>query len=96
MPTRRAGWAAFNAVSEILLGSARIAICNSGDDPLFFHATMIKGGTMSSDRGVMVTRIPIAFQKLGRFRKKALLKLTEMKCVVISYEGGIFFRNKSG
>ena len=54
--------------------------------------TMIKGGGASPDRGVMVTRVPVALQKAQSIEeRKATLQLMEMKFVVISYDGNISF-----
>ena len=62
------------------------------DDKRFFYATMIKGGGVSPDWGVMVTRVPVALQKARSIEeRKALLQLMEIKFVVISYDGDISF-----
>ncbi len=62
------------------------------NDKRFFYATMIKGGGVSPDWGVMVTRVPVALQKARSIEeRKALLQLMEIKFVVISYDGDISF-----
>ena len=62
------------------------------NDKRFFYATMIKGGGVSRDWGVMVTRVPVALQKAQSVEeRKAILQLMEMKFVVISYDGDISF-----
>ena len=69
------------------------------NDKRFFYATMIKGGGESPDWGVMVTRVPVSLQKAQSVRERQrILKLMEMKFVVISYDGDISFpkEGKSG
>ena len=54
---------------------------------------MIKGGEISRDWGVMVTRVPVALQKAQSVEeeRKAICQLIETKFVVISYDGDISF-----
>ena len=58
----------------------------------FFLAMMIKGGGSTPDWGVMVTRFPTALKTAATVEeKKELLKLMEMKFVVIGYDGQVSF-----
>ena len=62
------------------------------NDKRFSYATMIKGGEISRDWGVMVTRVPVALQKAQSVEeRKAICQLIETKFVVISYDGDISF-----
>ncbi len=62
------------------------------NDKRFSYATMIKGGGISRDWGVMVTRVPVALQKAQSVEeRKAICQLIEMKFVVIAYDGEISF-----
>ena len=58
----------------------------------FFLAAMVKGGGAADDWGVMVTKFPTGLRTAKSIEeRKKLLKVMEMKFVVIHYDGTISF-----